>query len=184
MCFKPVKNGGYVTFGNDENGVIKGYGFLTNGNFAVQRVAYVHGLKHNLINVAHLCNVGHRVEFDKGYSYIWNETRFRCLATSKRHGNMYPLAMQMIIRKPQLCFLSRVVSDLSWLWNMRLYHLNFKYINRLVTGEMVRGLPLLKFDNDTLCATCECGKQAKKRHPSIVESSISKPLKLLHVDFC
>lgn len=46
----------------------------------------------------------------------------------------------------------------------RLTHLNFKYINNLVTGEMVRGMSLLKFDSNTLCAACEHGKQRKKPH--------------------
>ena len=182
--FKPIQKGGHVTFGNDENGIILGYGILTNGEFTIRRVAYVHGLKHNLISVKQLCNVGHRVEFDRGYSYVWNEDRTTCLATSKCNGNMYPLNIQMIVGKPQLCFLSKAVNDVSWLWHRRLCHLNFRFINDLVTGEKVRGLPLLRFDNDTLCAACECGKQSKKRHPMVVHSSITEPLQLLHIDLC
>ena len=182
--FKPIKQGGFVTFGNDENGTIMGYGILTNGEFTVRRVAYVHGLKHNLISVKQLCNVGHRVEFDRGYSYIWNEARTICLATSKCNGNMYPLNIQMILGKPQVCFLSKAVADVSWLWHRRLCHLNFRFINDLVTGEKVRGLPLLRFDNDTLCAACECGKQSKKRHPLVIHNSVTEPLQLLHIDLC
>ena len=68
--FMPVSEGGFVTFGNDANGKIMGYGVLTNGNFTIRRVAYVHCLKHNLISVWQLCNTGHRVEFDRGFSYI------------------------------------------------------------------------------------------------------------------
>ena len=57
-------------------------------------------------------------------------------------------------------------------------------MNDLVSGEMVRGFPLLKFENDHLCAACECGKQSKKGHPIIIEKSNSKPLELLHIDRC
>ena len=96
-----------MTFGNDQHGEILGYGILTNGEFTIRRVAYVHGLKHNLISVGQLCDVGHRVEFCRGWSYIWNEARTVCLATSKKNGNMYPLNIQMIVGKPQLCFLSK-----------------------------------------------------------------------------
>ena len=92
-----------------------GYGVLTNGNFSIRRVAYVHGLKHNLISVGQLCNTGHRVEFDRGFSYIWNKSRTTCLATSPNKGTMYPLQIQMIIEKPILCLLSRAVNDISWL---------------------------------------------------------------------
>ena len=182
--FKPIQGGGYVTFGNDENGIILGYGILTNGEFTIRKVAYVQGLKHNLISVKQLCNVGHRVEFDRGFSYIWNEARSICLATSMCNGNMYPLNIQMIVGKPQLCFLSKAVNDISWLWHRRLCHLNFRSINDLVVGEKVRGLPLLRFDNDTLCAACECGKQSKKRHPMVIHDSVTEPLQLLHIDLC
>ena len=74
---------------------------------------------------------------------------------------MYPLDINMIIGKPQLCLLLKPVLDISWLWYNRLSHLNFRYMNDLVSGEMVRGLPLLKFENDHLCAACECGQQSK-----------------------
>ena len=57
-------------------------------------------------------------------------------------------------------------------------------MNDLVSGEMVRGLPPLKFESDHLCAACECGKQSKKGHPVIIEKSISEPLELLHIDLC
>ena len=49
---------------------------------------------------------------------------------------------------------------------------------------MVRGLPLLKFDREHLCAACECGKQSKKGHPVIIEKSILEPLELLPIDLC
>ncbi|KAI3518408.1 hypothetical protein L1887_07114 [Cichorium endivia] len=47
---------------------------------------------------------------------------------------------------------------------------------------MVRGIPLLKFDNENLCAACALGKKKKKPHKSITDSSISHPLELLHID--
>ena len=55
-------------------------------------------------------------------------------------------------------------------------------MNDLVSDEMVRGLPLLKFENDHLCAVCEYGKQSKKVHPHIIEKSVSESLELLHID--
>mgnify|MGYP001555789039 CR=1 FL=1 len=57
-------------------------------------------------------------------------------------------------------------------------------MNDLVYGEMERGLPLLKFENDHLCAACECGKQSKKGHPIIIEKFIVEPLELLRIDLC
>lgn len=45
-------------------------------------------------------------------------------------------------------------------------------------------LPLLKFENNHLCVACKCEKQSKKVHPILIEKSISKLLKLLHIDLC
>ncbi|KAI3510738.1 hypothetical protein L1887_17871 [Cichorium endivia] len=49
---------------------------------------------------------------------------------------------------------------------------------------MVRGMPLLKFDNENLCAACALGKQKKKPHKTMTDSSITHPLELLHIDLC
>ena len=54
----------------------------------------------------------------------------------------------------------------------------------LVSGEMVRVLPILKFENDHICDAWECGKQSKKGHHVIIEKLISEPLELLHIDLC
>ena len=52
--FRKLKDGGRVKFGNNHTAEIKGYGQITNGEFTIKRVAYVEGLKHNLISVSQL----------------------------------------------------------------------------------------------------------------------------------
>lgn len=108
--------------------------------------------------------------------------RNNCLIKSRRNGTMYPLDVSLIIGKPQLCFLSKAVSEVSWLWHRKLAHMNFRYINKLVTGQLVWGLPILQFNYDTLCPVSECGKQTKESHPLIINSSIVEPLELIHID--
>nr|KAJ0205473.1 hypothetical protein LSAT_V11C500256020 [Lactuca sativa] len=49
--FKITTPGQYVTFGNNMKGEVMGHGNISNKNFTVKRVAYVDGLKHNLISV-------------------------------------------------------------------------------------------------------------------------------------
>nr|GEZ91002.1 hypothetical protein [Tanacetum cinerariifolium] len=58
-----------------------------------------------------------------------------------------------IIRKATL--------DESNLWHRRLGHVNFKTINKLVQGNLVRGLPSKVFTNDNSCVACKKGKQHK-----------------------
>ncbi|GKD77485.1 ribonuclease H-like domain-containing protein, partial [Tanacetum coccineum] len=37
-------------------------------------------------------------------------------------------------------------------------HVNFKTMNKLVNGNLVRGLPLKTFENDHTCVACQKGK--------------------------
>ena len=103
---------------------------------------------------------------------------------SERKGEMFPLNLKPIKGNPAICLLSKAQSDESWLWHRRLSHLNFKDINKLVTGGHVRGLPLLKYDREHLCAACEMGKQSRQSHPSIINTKVVEPLELLHIDLC
>nr|GEU76305.1 putative ribonuclease H-like domain-containing protein [Tanacetum cinerariifolium] len=56
-------------------------------------------------------------------------------------------------------------------------------MNRLVKGNLVRGLPPKLFKNDHTCVACCKGKQHKAFYKDInAVSSISEPLQLLHMD--
>nr|GEU83158.1 hypothetical protein [Tanacetum cinerariifolium] len=56
---------------------------------------------------------------------------------------------------------SRASIDESNLRHMRLGHVNFKTMNKLVKGNIVRGPPLKIFNNDHSCVACQKGKQHK-----------------------
>nr|GEY51605.1 hypothetical protein [Tanacetum cinerariifolium] len=51
--------------------------------------------------------------------------------------------------------------DESNIWHRRLGHVNFKTMNKLVKGNLVRGLPSKIFKNDHTCVACQKGKQHK-----------------------
>ncbi|GJS41189.1 putative ribonuclease H-like domain-containing protein [Tanacetum coccineum] len=55
-------------------------------------------------------------------------------------------------------------------------------MNKLVRGNLVRGLPLKLFENDHTCVSCQKGKQHKASCKTKTMSSICKPLQLLHMD--
>ncbi|KAI3523293.1 hypothetical protein L1887_01353 [Cichorium endivia] len=112
------------------------------------------------------------------------DSKSNVLVESKCDGNMYPLDIVLIEGAPNICLLSKASSDINWLWHQRLSHLNFGYINKLIGKDLVKGLPLLNLDIDTLCAACEKGKLAKVLHKSIPEIKSTQPLQLLHVDLC
>ncbi|GJS19757.1 putative ribonuclease H-like domain-containing protein [Tanacetum coccineum] len=80
------------------------------------------------------------------------------------------------------CLFAKATIDESNLWHRRLGHINFKTINKLVRGNLVRGLPSKLFENDHTCVACQKGKQHKTICSTKLVSSISQPLQMLHMD--
>jgi hypothetical protein len=71
----------------------------------------------------------------------------------------------------------------SWLWHLRLGHLNFKGLQLLYNKRMVYGLPPI----DPLKTTCESCILAKKHKKTFLvgESYREKhPLEIVHSDLC
>ncbi|GJS06608.1 putative ribonuclease H-like domain-containing protein [Tanacetum coccineum] len=96
---------------------------------------------------------------------------------------MYSIDLKNIVPKGGLtCLFAKATSDESKLWHRRLGHLNFKTMNKLVKGNLVRGLPSKLFENDQTCVACQKGKQHRASCKSKTENSISLPLHLLHMD--
>ncbi|GJU88210.1 putative ribonuclease H-like domain-containing protein [Tanacetum coccineum] len=80
------------------------------------------------------------------------------------------------------CLIAKATNDESKLWHRRLGHLNFKTLNKLVKGNLVRGLPPKTFENDHTCVACQKGKQHKATCKSNLVNTISQPLQILHMD--
>nr|GEU58571.1 hypothetical protein [Tanacetum cinerariifolium] len=83
------------------------------------------------------------------------------LRTPRQH-NMYSIDLNNIVSHKDLtCLVAKASADEGMLWHMRLGHLNFKTINRLVRHNLVRGLPSKCFENDHTCTACLKGEQHK-----------------------
>ncbi|GJU06482.1 putative ribonuclease H-like domain-containing protein, partial [Tanacetum coccineum] len=94
-----------------------------------------------------------------------------------RQSNMYIFDSKNVVPSGDLtCLFAKAIIDESKLWHRRLSHVNFKIMNKLVKGNLVRGLPLKIFDNDHTCVACQKGKQHKASCKAKLMSSISQPL--------
>ncbi|GJW92313.1 putative ribonuclease H-like domain-containing protein [Tanacetum coccineum] len=85
-----------------------------------------------------------------------------------RKNNMYSVDLKNIVPKGgQTCLFAKATSDESKLWHRRLGHINFKTMNKLVKGNLARGLPLKLFKIDQTYVACQKGKQhrASSRTP-------------------
>ncbi|GJR67501.1 putative ribonuclease H-like domain-containing protein, partial [Tanacetum coccineum] len=182
-------DGGYVAFGgNPKGGKITRKCTIKTGNLDFENVYFVRELKFNLFSVSQMC--------DKKNSVLFNDTEciilspnFKLIDESQvllrvpRKNNMYSVDLKNIVPIGGLtCLFVKATSDESKLWHRRLGHLNFKTMNKLVKGNLVRGLPSKLFKNDQTCVACQKGKQHISSCKSKTENSISLPLHLLHMD--
>ncbi|GJU78004.1 ribonuclease H-like domain-containing protein [Tanacetum coccineum] len=88
---------------------------------------------------------------------------------------MYSVDLKNIVPKGGLtCLFAKATSDESKLWHRRLGHLNFKTMNKLVKGNLVRGLPSKLFENDQTCVACQKGKQHRASSTKDETSGILK----------
>ncbi|GJU99277.1 putative ribonuclease H-like domain-containing protein [Tanacetum coccineum] len=159
-------DGGYVAFGgNPKGGKITGRGTIKTVTLDFDNVYFVRELKFNLFSVSQMC--------DKKNSVLFNDTE--CIVLSPnfkltdeshvllkvpRKNNMYSIDLKNIVPKGGLtCLFAKPTSDESKLWHMRLGHINVKTMNKLVNGNLVRGLPSKLFENNQIYVACQKGKQ-------------------------
>nr|GEX29731.1 putative ribonuclease H-like domain-containing protein [Tanacetum cinerariifolium] len=108
---------------------------------------------------------------------------YQVLLRVPRENNMYNVNLKNIVPFGDLtCLFAKVSFDESTLWHIRLGHINFKTMNKLVKGNLVRGLPTKVFENDNTCVACKKCKQHRASCKTKPVSSINQPLYKLHMD--
>ncbi|GJR56482.1 putative ribonuclease H-like domain-containing protein [Tanacetum coccineum] len=181
-------NGGPVAFGGSK-GYITGKGKIKTGKLDFEDVCFVKELQHfNLFSVSQMCDKKNKVLFtDTECLVLSPEFKFpdenQVLLRIPRQNNMYSFNLKNIVPSGGLaCLIAKATIDESNKWHRRLGHVNFKNLNKLVKGNLVRGLPSKIFQNDHTCVACQKGKQHKASCKAKSVSSISQPLQLLHMD--
>ncbi|GJW72996.1 ribonuclease H-like domain-containing protein [Tanacetum coccineum] len=186
--FKEFK-GGYVAFGNDsKGGRISGKGTIKTSCLDFEKVSYVEELKFNLLSVSQICDKKHNVLFtDKECLILSPKFKFvdedLVILRAPRKNDVYSLDLKNIIPSGGVtCLVAKATKDEAVLWHRRLGHVNFKNINKLVKGNLVRGLPSKTFKLDHSCLACRKGKQHRASCKKIEERTVREPLELLHMD--
>ncbi|GJR40920.1 putative ribonuclease H-like domain-containing protein [Tanacetum coccineum] len=182
-------DGGYVAFGGGAyGGKITGKGTLKTANLDFEDVYFVNELKFNLFSVSQMCDKKNYVLFTDTECLVLSlnfklPDENHILLKVPRKDNMYSFDMKNIVPKESLtCLVAKATLDESMLWHRRLGHINFKNINKLVKDNLVRGLPIKRFENDQTCVACLKGKQHRASCKSKVLNPITKPLFMLHMD--
>nr|GEY86238.1 ribonuclease H-like domain-containing protein [Tanacetum cinerariifolium] len=161
-------DGGFVAFGGSpKGGKITRKGKIRTGKLDFEDVYFVKELKFNLFSISQMCNKKNSVLFTKTECLVLSFD-FKLLDENlvllkvPRQNNMYIFNLKNVAPLGGLtCLFSKARIDESNLWHRRLGHINFKIINKLVRGNLVRGLPSKIFENDHTCVACHKRKQHK-----------------------
>ncbi|GJV95402.1 putative ribonuclease H-like domain-containing protein [Tanacetum coccineum] len=179
--FKEFK-GGYVAFGNDsKGGRISGKGTIKTSCLDFEKVSYVEELKFNLLSVSQICDKKHNVLFtDKECLILSPKFKFvdedLVILRAPRKNDVYSLDLKNIIPSGGVtCLVAKATKDEAVLWHRRLGHVNFKNINKLVKGNLVRGLPSKTFKLDHSCLACRKVESVnRKKYCLVVTDDCSK----------
>nr|GEU95627.1 putative ribonuclease H-like domain-containing protein [Tanacetum cinerariifolium] len=182
-------NGGYVSFGgNPKGGKISRKGKIRTRKLDFDDVYFVKELKFNLFSVSQMCDKKNNVLFTNTECLVLSpefklpDENQVLLRVPKEH-NMYNVNLKNIVPSGDLtCLFAKETLDESNLWHGRLGHINFKTMNKLVKGNLVRGLPTKVFKNDHTCVACKKGKQHRASCKTKPVSSINQLLQRLHMD--
>nr|GEV70274.1 ribonuclease H-like domain-containing protein [Tanacetum cinerariifolium] len=182
-------NGGYVTFGgNPKGGKISGKGKIRTGKLDFDDVYFVKELKFNLFSVSQMCDKKNSVLFTYTECLVLSPDfklpdEKQVLLRVPKENNMYNVNLKNIVPSGDLtCLFTKATIDESNLLHRRLGHINFKTINKLVKGNLVKGLPTKVFENDNTCVVCKKGKQHRASCKTKPVSSVDQPLYRLHID--
>ncbi|GJY63474.1 putative ribonuclease H-like domain-containing protein, partial [Tanacetum coccineum] len=181
-------NGSPVAFGGSK-GYITGKGKIKIGKLDFENVCFMKELQHfNLFSVSQICDKKNKVPFTDSECLVLSPefklpNANQVLLRIPRQNNMYSFNLENIVPFGGLsCLIAKATIDESNKWHSRLGHVNFKNLNKLVKGNLVRGLPSKIFQNDHTSVACQKGKQHKASCKAKTVRSISQPLQLLHMD--
>ncbi|GJS28255.1 putative ribonuclease H-like domain-containing protein, partial [Tanacetum coccineum] len=182
-------DGGFVAFGgNSKGGKITGKGKIKTGKLDFEDVYFVKELKFNLFSVSQMCDKKNSVLFTDTECVVLSPDfkltdESHVLLKVPRKDNMYSVDLKNVVPQGGLtCLFAKATPDESNLWHRRLGHVNFKTMNKLVRGNLVRGLPSKLFEINQTCVACQKGKQHRASCKTKTVSSISQPLQMLHMD--
>nr|GEU36446.1 ribonuclease H-like domain-containing protein [Tanacetum cinerariifolium] len=131
--------------GNPKGGKISGKGKIKTDKLDFDDVYFVKELKFNLFSVSQMCDKKNSVLFIDtecvvlSSDYTLPEENYVLLRVP-REKNMYNVDLKNVVPSGDLtCLFAKATLDESNLWHRRLGHINFKTMNKLVKGNLVRG---------------------------------------------
>jgi len=149
-----------VAFENDKSGTIVGIGKIGEPlPHSIDNVYLVDVLQHNLLSVPQLCDEENLVVFSPTRCLVVNMNTGDVVLRGKRHKNVYKVCISSLPQNTLTCL--SALNDDVMLWDKRLGHASLSLLNKLISKDLVVGLPSIKYNDDKVCDACAKEKQVR-----------------------
>ena len=102
-----AKDGGHVTFGNNVKGKIIDIGEIDNlQSLSIHHVLLVDGLKHNLLSISQLYDMGNKVTLYPKNCFVSSLNEDKVIFSGERVENVYVIDLNKIDNKYIKCLMS------------------------------------------------------------------------------
>ena len=97
--------------------------------------------------------------FSKTRCLVVNDDTGDVVLRVKRCQNVYKACISTLPQNNLTCL--NALNDDIMLWHKRLGHASLSLLNKLVSKDLVVGLPSIKYNDDKVCEACAKGKQVR-----------------------
>ena len=149
---------------------------------SIDNVYHVDGLKYSLLSVSQIFDRGNEVKFTSEKCTVVSLTTNKVILTAHRSKNMYMANLEISHGDDLTCLSAQ--NENADLWHRRLGHVSSSLLNKLISKDLVRGLPKMKFAENKICEACVKGKQIRSSFKPKNQVTSSRTLELLHMDLC
>ncbi|GKC54626.1 hypothetical protein Tco_1077371 [Tanacetum coccineum] len=101
-----------VVFRDDSSGDTEGYDSVNCNGITFTRVAYVNGLKHNLISISQLCDANFIILFTKTRGTIFNQND-KVVLIALRRRDVYVIDMSSLNKESDACFFAKASPNVN-----------------------------------------------------------------------
>jgi hypothetical protein len=133
-----------------------------------------------LLSVSQLCERGYNCLFtDKGVA-VFRRSADLFAFTGVLREKLY--LVNFIPEEVELDRWLIVKINMGWLWHRKLAHVDMRNLHKLQKDGHILGLINIVFEKDSPCVACQAGKQVRTHHHAKNIMTITRPLKMLHID--
>ena len=143
-------------------------------------VLYVPGMKSNLISMGQLLEKGYSVRIVGNLLEVCDAAKKTVIRVPLARNRTFKVSLNNLDTQ---CFSVAVYTDESWLWHLRMGHLNFRDLSRMSFEKLVSGLPLIKTPIK-VCENCWISKQFRTSFSNFTTSRSSEILQVMYSDVC